>query len=153
MVMEDARDAVKRKAVEQAKIAEDKLEERLAPGGFYHALAEFLVDVPLFPYAVMKGPTVRIKTQVKWTREALPLWSGVFERAPNPQEAQGATKRYYPGHAVNTPQSNQVAPRGQLHPGNGPRPGEWPRPGMAPSPQMGMPNGMPGLSLPNGRST
>ena len=27
MMMEDARDAVKRKAVEQAKIAEDKLEE------------------------------------------------------------------------------------------------------------------------------
>ena len=81
-MMEDARDQAKRKAVEQSKIAEDKLEERLAQGGFYHALAEFLVDVPLFPYGVMKGPTVKIKTQVKWSRDQAP-WSGA-ETVPKP---------------------------------------------------------------------
>jgi hypothetical protein len=73
-LVEAARDQAKRKAAEQAKIAEDKLQEQLAMGGFYVALAEFLVDLPLFPYAVMKGPVVRIKTQVKWSRDVAP-WS------------------------------------------------------------------------------
>ena len=71
-MLEDARDHAKRKAAEQAKVAEDKLEELLSQGGFYTALAEFLVDLPMFPYAVLKGPTVRIKTQVKWTRDQVP---------------------------------------------------------------------------------
>ena len=73
LMMEDARDEAKRKAAEQAKVAQDKLEEYLAQGGFYTALAEFLVDLPMFPYACMKGPTVRIKTQVKWTKDVSPF--------------------------------------------------------------------------------
>jgi hypothetical protein len=73
LMMEDARDEAKRKAVEQCKIAQDKLEEYLAMGGFYTALAEFLVDLPMFPYACIKGPTVRIKTQVKWTKDVSPF--------------------------------------------------------------------------------
>jgi hypothetical protein len=73
LMMEDARDQAKRKAVEQAKIAQDKLEELLAQGDFYTALAEFLVDLPMFPYACLKGPTVRIKTQVKWTKDVSPF--------------------------------------------------------------------------------
>jgi hypothetical protein len=66
-LLEGARDAAKRNANEQSRVAEDKLEQLLAEGGFYTALAEFLVDLPLFPYAVIKGPTVRIKSQVRWT--------------------------------------------------------------------------------------
>jgi hypothetical protein len=73
LMMSDARDEAKRKANDQAKVAQDKLEEILAQGGFYTALAEFLVDLPMFPYACMKGPTVRIKTQVKWTKDVSPF--------------------------------------------------------------------------------
>ena len=73
LMMEDARDQAKRKAADQAKVAQDKLEEYLAQGGFYTALAEFLVDLPMFPFACMKGPTVRIKTQVKWTKDVSPF--------------------------------------------------------------------------------
>ena len=65
-LLQGARDAAKRNAKEQSDIAEDKLEQLLAEGGFYTALAEFLVDLPLFPYAVIKGPTVRIRNQVRW---------------------------------------------------------------------------------------
>jgi hypothetical protein len=110
MLVEDARDAVKRKAAEQAKIAEDKIEERLAQGGFYDALAEFLVDIPMMPYAVMKGPTVRIKTQVKWTRDVAP-WSGA-ESVPQPSGGAGAGAQTpsTPGMPSLTPQSNAVAP-------------------------------------------
>jgi hypothetical protein len=86
-MMEDAKEQAKRKAVEQAKIAEDKLQEHLAQGGFYTALAEFLVDLPLFPYACIKGPTVRIKTQVKWTKDQAP-WTG---------QATGTAQQALPG--------------------------------------------------------
>ena len=65
-LVEDARDQAKRKAYEQAKVAEDKIEEILAEGGFYKALAECLFDLPVFPYAIIKGPVVRIKTVVEW---------------------------------------------------------------------------------------
>jgi hypothetical protein len=69
-LLEDARNQAKRIAAEQAKIAEDKLEQILSEGGFYEALGEFIVDLPLFPYAVIKGPTVRIKTEVRWNNQA-----------------------------------------------------------------------------------
>ena len=85
LMMEDARDQAKRKAVEQTKIAQDKLEEYLAMGDFYTALAEVLVDLPMFPYACLKGPTVRIKTQVKWTKDVSPFPSGGPSASLGPQ--------------------------------------------------------------------
>lgn len=66
-LMEAARDAAKKKARKQSKIAEEKLDEILQEGGFYKAFAEFLVDLPLFPFACIKGPTVRIVPQVDWS--------------------------------------------------------------------------------------
>ena len=115
---------MKRKAVEQAKIAEDKLEERLAQGGFYHALAEFLVDVPPFPLCRDERPHGTHKN----TGEVDARRSAVSGAESVPQPAGGDQTPTTPGMPSLTPQSNQVAPA----------------PGMAPSPQMGMPNGMPG---------
>jgi len=63
---EAARKAAKKRAAKQAQVAEEKIDEILQDGGFYKALAEFLVDLPLFPFACMKGPTVRIVPTVKW---------------------------------------------------------------------------------------
>jgi hypothetical protein len=65
-LLEAARDAAKKKAKDQANIAEDKIDEMLQEGGFYKALAEFLVDLPLFPFASIKGPTVKIIQEVSW---------------------------------------------------------------------------------------
>ncbi len=67
MLMQAARQAGKKKAKEQAEISEEKLDEILVEGGFYKALAEFLVDIPLFPFAAIKGPTVRIVSSVDWS--------------------------------------------------------------------------------------
>ena len=67
-LLEAARQAAKANASKRAKIAEDKLEEILDEGGFYHALAEFLTDLPLFPYACIKGPSVRLRTDVEWVK-------------------------------------------------------------------------------------
>lgn len=65
-LMEGAREAAKKKAKYQAEVAEDKIDELLEQGGFYKALAEFLVDLPIFPFAVIKGPVVKIVPTVAW---------------------------------------------------------------------------------------
>jgi hypothetical protein len=65
-LMAKARVAAKKAAEEKANLAEDKIDELLTEGNFYGALADFLVDVPLFPYAVIKGPTVRMVFEVDW---------------------------------------------------------------------------------------
>jgi hypothetical protein len=65
-LMEAARQAAKKKATAQARIAEDKIDEILSEGGFYKAVAEFIVDLPLFPFACIKGPVVRIVPTVEW---------------------------------------------------------------------------------------
>lgn len=65
-LVESARQAAKKKYAAQARVAEDKLDEILKQGGFYKALAEFITDLPLFPFAVIKGPVVRIVPTVTW---------------------------------------------------------------------------------------
>lgn len=65
-LMDSARMVSKKKAAKQADAAEDRIDEILVEGGFYKALAEFLVDLPLFPFAVIKGPVVKIVPTVTW---------------------------------------------------------------------------------------
>ena len=65
-LLESAKEAAKKKAVEQARDSEDKVEGLLREGGFYHALAEFLVDLPIFPFACLKGPVVKVIPSVVW---------------------------------------------------------------------------------------
>jgi hypothetical protein len=65
-LMEAARMAAKKRATQQAKVAEERIDEILTQGGFYKALAEFITDLPLFPFACIKGPTVRIVPTVVW---------------------------------------------------------------------------------------
>ena len=65
-LLESASDAAKKKAAQQARDSEDKIEDMLRDGGFYHGLAEFLVDLPIFPFAVLKGPVVKVIPEVTW---------------------------------------------------------------------------------------
>lgn len=73
-----ARQAAKKKAAAQADIAEDKIDEYLVDGGFYKALAEFLVDLPIFPFACLKGPVIRIVPTLDWE-------SGAAVSTPKPR--------------------------------------------------------------------
>lgn len=66
MLLEQAGDATKRKAAQQARDSEDKIQDMLNEGGYYHALAEFLVDLPIFPFACLKGPVVKVIPTVIW---------------------------------------------------------------------------------------
>lgn len=65
-LIEAAREAAKKQAANQAGVAEEKIDTILKEGGFYKAFSEFLVDLPLFPFACIKGPTVRIVPTVTW---------------------------------------------------------------------------------------
>ena len=67
-LIESAMDAARKKAKEQAQESEDKIEEILREGGFYHAFAEFLVDLPVFPFACIKGPVVKVVPTITWPR-------------------------------------------------------------------------------------
>lgn len=65
-LMQAAREAAKKRAAQQAEVAEDKIDEILTVGGFYKAMSEFITDLPLFPFACIKGPVVRIVPSVTW---------------------------------------------------------------------------------------
>lgn len=53
-------------AKEQAKQAARKLDDYLVEGNFYEAMGEFLVDLPIFKFAVIKGPLVKMQTGLAW---------------------------------------------------------------------------------------
>jgi len=61
-----AQQAAVRNANVQADLASNKIEDILQAGNFYDALAEFLTDLPLFPFAVLKGPVVRMVPRLSW---------------------------------------------------------------------------------------
>lgn len=58
--------AERRKAEAEAKDAQRKIDDILEEGRFYTALSEFLSDLPIYKYAVIKGPVTRKHTELKW---------------------------------------------------------------------------------------
>lgn len=67
-LMVAAKKAAIKTAKSEAEKSFDKLDDLLTEGGFYEALGSFLVDLPLFPFAVLKGPVVRIQPEVTWVQ-------------------------------------------------------------------------------------
>ena len=65
-LMESAQMAAVKNSVEEAKKASRELNDVMIEGRFYQALKDFLIDLPIFPIACLKGPTVRQKTKVRW---------------------------------------------------------------------------------------
>lgn len=61
-----AKAAAIKKARVEAERAQSKVDDILTEGRFYEALQEFLTDLPLFPFACLKGPVVRIVPVVTW---------------------------------------------------------------------------------------
>lgn len=68
MLYDAAKANEKIKATEEAKEAGEKLDDILTEGGFYGALSDFLIDLPIYQYAVIKGPVTRKHTQLKWKK-------------------------------------------------------------------------------------
>jgi hypothetical protein len=66
MLRQAAERAAKKQAEQDADRAAEKLDDILVEGKFYEAFAEFLIDLPIFPFACIKGPVVRRAPQMKW---------------------------------------------------------------------------------------
>ena len=67
-LMASAKRAAIKKARLESETAFKRLDDILVEGNFYEALASLLVDLPLFPFACLKGPVVRITPQVTWVQ-------------------------------------------------------------------------------------
>jgi hypothetical protein len=60
--------SVRKKAVDEAKEAARYLDDLLVEGGFYKALSDVLMDLSMFPFACIIGPTVHMTPSIKWVR-------------------------------------------------------------------------------------
>jgi len=69
-LVRQAQNAARRTAMSQSEAASNKVDDILQSGRFYDALAEYLVDVALFPFAVLKGPVVRMVPKLTWVNRA-----------------------------------------------------------------------------------
>lgn len=63
---QQAEKAAKKQAKDEAQRSTDKMDDMLREGNFYEAFAEFLIDLPIFPFACIKGPEVRRVSRLKW---------------------------------------------------------------------------------------
>jgi hypothetical protein len=68
--MESARSAVMEKAKKRALAMENKLDDILVEGGFYQALDEIMCDITTYKGCIIKGPVVRKKPVLKWSKNS-----------------------------------------------------------------------------------
>lgn len=70
--MSDAHDAALNAVQEEARNRCDrmanKMEDQLLEGGFLQALDAFLDDITIFPCAIIKGPVIRKRKELKWIK-------------------------------------------------------------------------------------
>lgn len=66
MLRKAAEKASKKQAEDETTRAATQVDDILIEGNFYDAFAEFLIDLPIFPFACIKGPVVRREPQLKW---------------------------------------------------------------------------------------
>lgn len=65
-LLKEADRATLKNAQEAAVAAEKRVDDILLEGAFYDAFSEFLTDIPIFPFACLKGPVVKNTTQLEW---------------------------------------------------------------------------------------
>ena len=65
-LVEEVKRNVQLQLQEATEHSERKLQDILEEGGFYSALGEFLIDLPIYPFAVIKGPVIRMKETIEW---------------------------------------------------------------------------------------
>jgi hypothetical protein len=83
-----AEKAARAQAQDEAEEATRYLDDMLVEGGFYDSLVEFLHYITVFPYAFMKGPVVRMATDVKWENGVAVVKdvAKMYWTAPNPMD-------------------------------------------------------------------
>ncbi len=65
-LMDQAKKQMYQKVAKETEQAERHVQDILVEGRFYSALNDFLVDLPIYPMAILKGPVVQMEEQIKW---------------------------------------------------------------------------------------
>lgn len=65
-LMDQAHKQMYQQVAKETQQAESHVQDILVEGRFYEALNEFLIDLPIYPLAVLKGPVVQMEEQIKW---------------------------------------------------------------------------------------
>lgn len=61
-------DTMRAEAVRRCELMEKKMEDQLVEGGWISQIQQFIDDICTFPFAVMKGPIVRMRPSLKWVQ-------------------------------------------------------------------------------------
>lgn len=56
-------------AQHRANLMKQRIEDQLAEGGWYQAFDDFVTDLSTYPTAFIKGPVIRKKILLEWTRD------------------------------------------------------------------------------------
>ena len=67
-VRDEAFAKVQEVAKQRAERMTEKMKDQLMEGGFEEAMDAFIDDLVTFPAAILKGPVVRVRPQLKWTQ-------------------------------------------------------------------------------------
>lgn len=90
---------MRKEADERANRMENKIYDQLTAGGFEEALRDFIDDFVTYPTAILKGPIVRRKKQMKWGPNFQPIILNDFARN---------TERVSPHDMFPSPNSSNV---------------------------------------------
>jgi Ni,Fe-hydrogenase maturation factor len=79
-VQDEITDKLREEAKSKAHRMENKIEDQLNAGGFNHAFREFVDDFVTYPTAILKGPVIRRRKQMKWGPGFKPVIMNDFVR-------------------------------------------------------------------------
>lgn len=96
-LMEAAARANIKRANDEARESEQYIQDFLVEGGFYEAMIDFLINLPIFRFAALKGPVVQMVQDVTWQdgQAVVADQPKMHWYAPNPMDlyfTPGATK-------------------------------------------------------------
>ena len=67
--LEAVRNEMRETARREAEMTEDAIEDTLANGGYHEAFADVLDDLVTFPAAILKGPVMRQRIDLAWSKD------------------------------------------------------------------------------------
>lgn len=109
-VHDEIMDKMREEAQDAAERMADKIDDQMEQGKFANAFNDFVDDFVTYPSAILKGPVVRRKKQMKWGPNFQPViindFSREFERV-NPHDA-------FPSPNSSTPQDGYFIQRHRL---------------------------------------
>lgn len=93
---------IQQQAQNRADRMKHKIEDQFAEGGWYQAFDDFITDLVTYPAAFIKGPVVRRKTVLKWTKDASGYTSVEPEETLVPEFERVDPFHIYPEPGVTT---------------------------------------------------